>query len=97
MITKETVADSFIDILRKRRPFKKYPPMTDRYSNLLSKYDPKLCELSLMDRARRNCRVDLHADVLRQYTEKGFAEAGVDFTDGVKKIFVLPQPQQQVI
>jgi hypothetical protein len=71
--------------------------MTDRYSNLLCKYDPKLRELSLMDRERRNCCVDLHEDVLRQHAEKGFTEVGVDFTDDVKKIFVLPRPQQQVI
>jgi hypothetical protein len=71
--------------------------MTDRYSNLLSKYDPRLRELRLMDRARRNCCVDLHEDVLRQHAENGFAEVGVDFTDGVKKIFILPQPQPQVI
>jgi hypothetical protein len=43
---------------------------------------------------RRNYCVDLHEDVLRQHAEKGFAEVGVDFTDGgVKKIFILPQPQ----
>jgi len=74
MITKETVPDSFIDILTKRRPFKKFPPMTDEYYNLLSKYDPKLRDRCLMDTARRNCCVDLHYDVLRQHAEKGFAE-----------------------
>ncbi|EER90344.2 hypothetical protein BDA96_10G329600 [Sorghum bicolor] len=91
MITKETVPDSFIDILTKRRPFKKFPPMTDEYYNLLSKYDPKLRDRCLMDTARRNCCVDLHYDVLRQHAEKGFAEVGVDFTGGVKKIFILPE------
>jgi hypothetical protein len=35
--------------------------------------------------------VDLHVDVLRQHEKKGFTEVGVDFTDGVKKIFILPQ------
>jgi hypothetical protein len=27
--------------------------------------------------------VDLHEDVLKQHMKKGFAELGVDFTDGV--------------
>jgi hypothetical protein len=44
---------------------------------------------------RRNYCVDLHEDVLRQHAEKGFAEVGVDFTVGVKEIFILPQPQPQ--
>jgi hypothetical protein len=40
--------------------------------------------------ARWNYLIDLHEDVLRQHAEKGFAEVGVDFTDGVTKIFILP-------
>jgi hypothetical protein len=93
MITKETVPDSFIDILKKRRPFQKLPPIKDT-SGVYSRF-PELRDLYLSAMTRRNCCVDLHEDVLRQHAEKGFTEVGVDFTDGVKKIFILPQPQPQ--
>jgi hypothetical protein len=26
--------------------------------------------------------------------EKGYAEVGVDFTNGIKQLFILPQPQR---
>jgi hypothetical protein len=88
MITKETVPDSFIDILKKRPLFKKLPPVNET-SHLYSRF-PELRDIHLSGTARRNYCIDLHEDVLRQHKLKGFAEVGVDFTDGVKKIFILP-------
>jgi len=84
-INKERVPDSFIDILKKRRLLKKMPPPVThpKYPDLRDRY------LAVM--TRNNYCADLHADILRQLKQKEFAEVGVDFTDGVKKLFILPQ------
>jgi hypothetical protein len=89
MITKETVPDSFIDILKKRRLYQKLPPIKEN-AYVYSRF-PELRDLRQSDTARRNYCIDLHTDVLRQHEKKGFAEVGVDFTHGVKKIFILPR------
>ena len=89
MITKEMVPDSFIDILKMRHLYQKLPPIKEN-SYVYSRF-PELRDLRQSDTARRNYCIVLHADVQRQHEKKGFAEVGVDFTDGVKKIFILPQ------
>jgi hypothetical protein len=91
MITKEMVPDSFIDRLKEKPVFKRLSPIRNT-SGVYSKF-PKTRDLTLAAIARWNSCIDLHEDVLRQNEKKGFAEVGVDFTDGVKKIFILPQPQ----
>jgi len=88
-INKERVPDSFIDILKNRRLLKKMPPPVTN-TVIDTKYpDLRDCYLAVM--TRNNYCTDLHADILRQLKQKEFAEVGVDFTDGVKKLFILPQ------
>jgi hypothetical protein len=89
MITKEMVPDSFIYRLKKRPVFKRLPSINDDISDVYLMF-PKMREGYLGNMARWNYLIDLHEDVLRQHAEKGFAEVGVDFTDGVTKIFILP-------
>jgi hypothetical protein len=85
-ITKERVPDCFIDILHL---FRKLPPAS-KFDSVHSKF-PDMRDQYLQLMTRRNYCVDLHVDVLRQFKKKRFAEVGVDFTDGVKKLFILPQ------
>jgi hypothetical protein len=51
---------------------------------------PEFLASELENIARWNCFVDLEQDCLRQHEEMGYAEVGVDFTNGIKQIFILP-------
>lgn len=90
MITKELVPDVIVERLKKRRPLHKLPPIDDDFSDGYIIF-PELRKGYLSNMARWNYLVDLQEDVVKQHAEKGFAEVGVDFTNGVKKIFILPQ------
>ena len=93
MITKETVPDSFIDRI-KTRPSPKLPPLSQEEIELYSEFfpeEPEAIALELENITRWNYFVDLEQDCLRQHAEKGYAEVGVDYTNGIKQIFILPR------
>ena len=95
MITKERVPDSFIERI-KTRPSRKLPRLSQEEIELYSEFfpeEPEAVALELANITRWNYFVDLEQDCLRQHAEKGYAEVGVDFTNGIKQIFILPQPQ----
>ena len=81
-MTKERVPESYITGI-KARPMRKMRPLSD----VIAAGNPKARDRFLAANALINYLVDLEQDCLRQH-----AEIGVDYTDGVKKIFILPQP-----
>ena len=87
LVTKERVPEAYIMRI-KTRPLRKMRPLRDS----IGAGNPEVRERFLATNAHIDYLVDLEQDCLRQHAEKGYAEIGVDYTDGVKKIFILPQP-----
>ena len=83
----ERVPEAYIMRI-KTRPLRKMRPLRDS----IGAGNPEVRERFLATNAHIDYLVDLEQDCLRQHAEKGYAEIGVDYTDGFKKIFILPQP-----
>jgi hypothetical protein len=90
LVTKERVPEAYITRI-KTRPLRKMRPLRDS----IGAGNPEARERFLATNAHIDYLVDLEQDCLRQHAERGYAEIGVDYTDGFKKIFILPQPQTQ--
>ena len=90
LITQETVPQSFIDMI-KTRPSRKIPPFTEGLIELYNDVLPEAIALEEELAIHWNYFVDLEQDCMSQYEEKGYAEVSVDFTNGMKQIFILPR------